>query len=171
MSRQPLTSSACSANLGRRGALVWPIRAIVVLLGVVLAHVTCADELVRFESARYRIGELQQRLARERGETIKAAPATIIEGYLSKPEGDGPFPAVVSMHGCNGLRAASRAAGGEYLKSLGYVAFVVDSFATRGIKEACVSPMPDRHADAIGALTYLSSLPYVDRGRIALLGR
>ena len=49
-----------------------------------------AEELVRFESTPFRVSEIQQRLARERGETPRAAADTI-EGYLSKPEGDGPF--------------------------------------------------------------------------------
>ena len=31
--------------------------------------------------------------------------------------------------------------------------------------------MPNRHADALGALAYLSALPFVDRQRIALIGR
>lgn len=147
------------------------LRALPVLPFVLLAHTACADELVRFESARYRVGELQQRLARERGETIAPRPTAMLEAYLSKPKGDGPFPAVVSLHGCNGLRPALRTAEAERLNALGYVSLVVDSFATRGIKEACVSPMPDRHADAIGALAYLSKLPFVDAKRIALIGR
>jgi phosphoglycerate dehydrogenase-like enzyme len=31
-----------------------------------------------------------------------------IEGYLSKPDGDGPFPAVIYLHGCGGLSLAAR---------------------------------------------------------------
>jgi dienelactone hydrolase len=147
------------------------VYAIAVLLGLIFAQVACADELVRFESAAYRVGELQQRLARARGETITPRPGETIEAYLSRPEGRGAFPAVVSLHGCAGSRPALRIAEGEYLKSLGYVALVVDSFATRGVKEACVSPMPNRRADALGALTYLSTLPFVDAKRIALIGR
>jgi dienelactone hydrolase len=46
----------------------------------------------------------------------------------------------------------------------------VDSFATRGIKEACDRAMPDRQADALGALLYLSKLAFVDPKRIAVLG-
>ena len=45
--------------------------------------VTMAQELVRFESAPVQLGQLQRRLAQERGETLKAASDTI-EGYLSK---------------------------------------------------------------------------------------
>jgi len=145
--------------------------AIVVLLGAIFAQIASADELVRFESARYRFIELQQRLARERGETITPRPATIIEAFLSKPEGEGPFPAVVSLHGCSGLSHSLRMAEADFLNALGYVSLVVDSFTPRRIVEACVSQAPDRHADAIGALGYLARLPYVDPKRIALVGR
>ncbi|MGB9368452.1 MAG: dienelactone hydrolase family protein [Xanthobacteraceae bacterium] len=148
--------------------IIWVIT---VLLGAVFAQVVCADDLIRFESASYRVGELQQRLARERGETIKPQPATTIEAYLSKPEGDGPFPAVVSLHGCSGLSPSSRMVEADFFNALGYVSFVVDSFSTRRIVEACVSPIPNRHADALGALSYLSKLPFVDAKRIALIGR
>jgi hypothetical protein len=40
-----------------------------------------ADELIKFDSAAYVVGKLQQRLARERGEMPTGAPATTIEGY------------------------------------------------------------------------------------------
>ena len=145
--------------------------AIAVLLGIVLAQVACADEQVRFESAGYRVGELQQRLGHARGESIKPRPGTTLEAYLSKPEGAGPFPAVVSLHGCSGLSHSLRITEARFLNALGYVSLVVDSFASRGIIEACASPIPDRHADAMGALIYLSKLPFVDAKRIALIGR
>ena len=131
--------------------------------------VTSAQELVSFESAPVRLGQLQQRLARERGETPKAADA--IEGYLAKPEGDGPFAAIVYLHGCDGL---SKEFVAQSVTGLGYVSLSVDSFATRGIKDACTKPMPAlmlaRQGDALGALSYLSKLPFVDPQRIAVLG-
>ncbi|HZM12400.1 MAG TPA: dienelactone hydrolase family protein [Candidatus Limnocylindrales bacterium] len=129
-----------------------------------------ADELVKFDSAAYAVGKLQQRLARERGEMPTSAPATTIEGYLSKPEGRGPFPAVVYLHGCSGLFESTRKQIAELITGWGYVSFAVDSFATRGIKEACDQPMPDRQADALGALLYLSKLAFIDPERIAVLG-
>jgi hypothetical protein len=58
--------------------------------------------------AAYRVGQLQQRQARERGETPPEGPHTTIEGYLSKPDGSGPFPAVVYVHGCSGLSTDTR---------------------------------------------------------------
>jgi dienelactone hydrolase len=141
------------------------------LLGILLAHVACADEQVRFESARYSLSEFKQQLARARGETIAPRPGAMLEAYLSRPEGAGPFPAVVSLHGCSGLSHSLRITEARFLNALGYVSLLVDSFATRGIIEACVSPFPDRYADALGALSYLSKLPFVDATRVALLGR
>jgi hypothetical protein len=32
---------------------------------------------------------------------------TIIDGYLFKPVGQGPFPAIVALHGCSGLFTGS----------------------------------------------------------------
>jgi dienelactone hydrolase len=129
-----------------------------------------ADELVKFDSAAYLVGGLQQRLARERGEMPTSAPATTIEGYLSKPDGSGPFAAVVYLHGCSGLSERTRKRIAELITGWGYVSLAVDSFATRGIKESCDQPMPDRQADALGALLYLSKLALVDPNRIAVLG-
>jgi poly(3-hydroxybutyrate) depolymerase len=34
---------------------------------------------------------------------LKGGTPTTVTGYLYKPEGPGPFPAVIGMHGCNGL--------------------------------------------------------------------
>jgi dienelactone hydrolase len=131
-----------------------------------------AQELVRFDSAPVRLGQLQQRLARERGEAPKAADT--IEGYLTKPEGDGPFAVIVSLHGCDGLSKDDRTLVAQFVTGLGYVSLAVDSFATRGIKDACSKPMPAlmlaRQGDALGALSHLSKLPFVDPQRIAVLG-
>ena len=140
--------------------------ALIVLASFDVQATVSADELVKFDSAAYAVGKLQQRLARERGEMPTSTPATTIEGYLSQPDGSGPFPAVVYLHGCSGLFESTR----KHITGWGYVSLAVDSFATRGIKEACDQPMPDRQADALGALLYLSKLAFVDRKRIAVLG-
>jgi dienelactone hydrolase len=54
------------------------------------------------------------------------------------------------------------------------VSLTVDSFATRGIKNACTQDAPrlllSRQGDALGALSYLSNLPFVDSQRIAVIG-
>jgi dienelactone hydrolase len=107
-----------------------------------------ADELVRFASA-------------PRGESI--------EGYLTRPKGAGPFPAVVLLHTCLGL-PAGRAALGQRIASWGYVALFVDDFATRGLKETCSIDFPQGVADAYGGLAFLAGQPFVDPKRIAAVG-
>ena len=91
-----------------------------------------------------------------------------------RPEGPGPFPAVVLLHGCEGVSENSRR-WAEWLRARGYLALVVDSWTPRGLKEACSFTVPDppstaRFDDAIGALRYLHTLPEVDRRRVAIMG-
>lgn len=131
---------------------------------------SAAQELVRFESAPYRVAQIQQQQARERGEPEPPGP-DIISGYLSKPDGDGPFPAVIYLHSCAGLSASNRDRISQLMTGLGYVSLAVDSFTTRGIKEACNGgSIARRIADALGGLLYASKLPYVDPKRIAVVG-
>jgi dienelactone hydrolase len=127
------------------------------------------DEHVTFGAAPYVLGQLQQRLALERGE-MAVATSQAVDGYLSKPEGAGPFAAIVYLHGCSGLSERTRRRFEDLLQSWGYVVLAVDSFGSRGLAQACDRPMPDRQADAWGALAYLSSLPFVDRARIGVVG-
>lgn len=153
--------------------LIETCRAIVILVGILCAQTigAAADEVVTFGSARYLVGDLQQRLARERGKPLKRAPVETIKGYLSRPAGAGPFPAVIYLHPCGGLSAQRRMSADEHFTNWGYVTLVVDSFSTRGIKDACsAGRIPSRHADAVGALIYLSTLPFVDPKRIAVVG-
>ena len=39
---------------------------------------------------------------------LKGGTPTTVTGYLYKPEGPGPFPAVIGMHGCNGASRPGR---------------------------------------------------------------
>ena len=143
-----------------------------VAIMAVLAWATpaAADVVVQFEAARYHIGQLQQRLALERGEAIQRPPPLMLTGYLAKPPGDGPFPAVVYLHGCLGLENFRREAATAQFTGWGYVSLVVDSFAARGISQDCSALVSTRQMDALGALRYLAALPFVDPQRIALVG-
>ena len=95
--------------------------------------------------------------------------ATPIQGYLSRPPGQGPFAAVVVLHSCLGLRA-DRPAIARMLNGWGYVALFVDDFSTRGLEETCAVDFPEGLADAYGALAYLAGLADVDTTRVAALG-
>ena len=99
----------------------------------------------------------------------------MLTGKLMKPRGNGPFPAVVILHGCEGLNDfytiwAIR------LRSWGYVTLQVDSFGPRGEYNLCapgrlnlITPS-QRALDAYGAKSYLAELPFVDPNRIAVMG-
>jgi len=127
---------------------------------------------VRFESAVVTPTPFQQRIAQQNGQVLKAVSGTPLIGYLTRPPGEGPFPAIVVLHGCTGLFPSVRKTWSERLSSWGYVVLFVDSFSTRGIHETCDRRglLADRVYDAYGALEFLSKLSFVDPRRIALSG-
>jgi dienelactone hydrolase len=139
---------------GRMRAFSHYCFAVAALLGLALLHPApaAADQLVKFASAG-----------------AASSPGFGIQGYLTRPKGDGPFPAVVLLHSCLGL-PADRQSIGNTLARWGYVALFVDDFATRGLRETCEVDFPEGLADAFGALGFVAGLPYVDRGRIAAVG-
>ena len=107
--------------------------------------------------------------ADERVKFVSAGQGEPIQGYLTRPKGAGPFPAVVLLHTCLGLPEERRSIG-KRIAAWGYVALFVDDFATRGLKETCAVDFHEALADAYGALAYLSRLLAVDPGRIAAVG-
>ena len=131
-------------------------------------------ERVQFESARYQVGPLQRRLALERGEPLVRPRASIVDAFLTKPDGAGPFPAIVHLHGCGGLpedvKRGANSLWSERLTGWGYVVMVVDSFTARGISHTCLNQSAPRVADAYGALSWLARQPFVDASRIAVIG-
>ena len=109
-----------------------------------------------------------------------AAPA--LTGVLHKPGGAGPFPAIVTLHGCAGLfsadgkMAARDAQWAEFLLKHGFVVLMMDSFGPRGVTNVCaqtapvVDPQRDRQYDAYAALAYLRTLPFVRGDRVGIMG-
>ena len=134
-----------------------------------------AGVVVYFQSASVPPTPFKQRLAKERGEIAHIEPGIMIAGEMLRPAGDGPFPALVILHGCGGLSLRTGQIKAERYASWGYVVLRFDSFAARGIEsgieKTCLNPpMVDRAADAIGALDFLAQLPFVDPARIAVVG-
>ena len=107
-----------------------------------------------------------------------------LSGYLARPDagvsaelrsssnGGAPYPAVVVLHGCNGMFGHS-AVIADRLSSWGYVTLAVDSFGPRGfgIANRCGRGLPDQAFDAYAALRYLSQLDFVDPARVTVLGQ
>lgn len=130
-----------------------------------------ADQLVHFESAAAKPTPLQVRMEQQHGGVPKVSPGTPLQGYLTRPPGEGPFSAVVLLHGCAGVLSNDKQTWPERLSSWGYIVLVVDSFGTRGIHETCDrGVLADRVYDAYGALEFLSKYSFVDSQRIALMG-
>jgi dienelactone hydrolase len=105
-----------------------------------------------------------------------------IPAILLRPDGPGPFPAVVIMHDCSGLGGRSSGAPDRWARELlplGYVVLIPDSFTTRGYPGGvCTEPPPGRNTvgpprrvrDAYAALAFLRTLPFVNGQRVGLMG-
>jgi dienelactone hydrolase len=108
--------------------------------------------------------------------------ATAISGLILKPQGPGPFPAVVMLHGCSGMLTKSGklkkrpTQWARLLVAQGYLVLLADSFSPRGHRSICriknrpVHPNIERPFDAYGALQYLQTRSDVRAARIALMG-
>jgi len=130
-------------------------------------------------------------------ETVRFASrdgATELVGYLFRPQGEGPHPAIVLLHGRSGpyssLAKGVYDAGtlslrhqwwGRFWAGQGYLALLVDSFGPRGHpagfprfsysnRPAEVSEQTRRPLDAYGALAYLRSRTDVVADRIGVQG-
>lgn len=95
---------------------------------------------------------------------------------LYKPDGDGPFPGLVLMHQCGGMRGnQSMLDWARKAVARGYVVLQVDALSQRGARTLCKGPQNDVHPstgvrDALRAAAHLRGLPYVDRNRVAYAG-
>lgn len=111
-----------------------------------------------------------------------AGPGVELKAYLFRPEGKGPFPAIVMMHGCSGLYGKtgrptrSYQFWAEHFRDRGYVTVLLDSFGPRGEREICtqkdrrISEAADRPRDAHAALAWLAGRPDIDPARISIMG-
>jgi dienelactone hydrolase len=97
-----------------------------------------------------------------------------LTGKLLKPQGNGPFPAIILMHTCDVTLTAHSYSWAEKISSWGYVTLVLDSFTPRGEKNICdrvyAIPFDVRATDAFDAKAYLAGLPFVNRSKVALIG-
>jgi len=136
-----------------------------------------ASEPVSFNSGSVPPTPFKVKQAKKQGIELKTEPGIPLTGRLSKPAGDGPFPAVVLLHGCRGMRPFQDAWAAK-LTEWGYVALQVDSFGPRDITEICTDfqqaywhgVLGGQTTDAFGALSYLGSLSFVDNDRVATMG-
>src|SRR5438105_7630007 len=86
-----------------------------------------------------------------------------------------PAPAVAIFHGCGGV-GQNNTRMAELLKSWGYVALVVDSFSSRGLKDVCGRNWPTQSDAETRALDidatglWLNTLDFVKPSQHAFMG-
>jgi dienelactone hydrolase len=112
---------------------------------------------------------------------IPSGSATL-HAQLYKPDGDGPFPVVIALHGCGGLGGHSEPVlpryrdWAEQLLKDGHAVLLPDSYGSRElgpqcrVKERSVLARRERVADIMAARQWLAQQPWAARDRISLLG-
>jgi dienelactone hydrolase len=105
-----------------------------------------------------------------------------LHATLYRPDGPGPFPAVVALHDCGGLKQRPNTEAQLYsvwadkLVADGFVVLFPDSYGSRGLGSQCrerrrsVHARRERVADANAARLWLQARSYVRADHIALLG-
>jgi len=105
-----------------------------------------------------------------------------LKGYIYRPEGNGPFPAVVALHNCDGLAgrrtpfARRYRDWGERLVASGFVVLFPDSFGSRSLGPQCNAGQRsmrsgrERVVDADAARHWLQQQSYVAAERVSLIG-
>ena len=99
----------------------------------------------------------------------------VLTGELTRPAGPGPFPALVLLHGCGGVRPPHQVWASRF-KEWGYVSLIVDSFNPRGYKRICdnnslmLEMLFKRTQDARDAASFLKKLSFVKPDSLGIVG-
>ena len=105
-----------------------------------------------------------------------------LRAELFKPEGDGPFPAVIALHGCGGLAGRSEPVlpryrdWAEQLLKDGKAVLLPDSYGSRGlgpqcrVKERPIRGRRERVEDIVASRQWLQQQPWAIHDRISLMG-
>jgi dienelactone hydrolase len=110
------------------------------------------------------------------------APNLTLHAQLYKPDGDGPFPTVIALHGCGGLGGHSEQVAQRYrdwaeqLLKAGHAVLLPDSYGSRElgpqcrVKERRVLARRERVADIVAARRWLAQQSWVAADRVSLIG-
>jgi dienelactone hydrolase len=105
------------------------------------------------------------------GLSLTSKPLSL-RGYLRRPAGVAPFPAVVLLHGCDGSPEPLDQLWGARIAGWGYATLTIDRFGPRGLKNTCIPGRApkDTAFDAYQALNFLVQQPFVDATRVFVVG-
>jgi dienelactone hydrolase len=105
-----------------------------------------------------------------------------LRSILYRPEGAGPFPGVVALHGCESLISRSGKIDTRFsdwadrLVAAGLAVIFPDSFGSRGLRAQCrvrerkVRSFRERVADSIAARRWLQNQSWTVKDRVSLMG-
>ncbi|WP_150287882.1 dienelactone hydrolase family protein [Rhabdaerophilum calidifontis] len=103
-----------------------------------------------------------------------------VKALMMRPDGGGPFPAIIALHGCAGLGSARglnprHSDWGQRLRDAGFLVLFPDSFGSRGLGSQCTErdreiDLTDRRDDIFAAAEWLAARPDIQKRRIGLLG-
>jgi dienelactone hydrolase len=105
-----------------------------------------------------------------------------LHAQLYKPDGDGPFPVVIALHGCGGLGGSSEPVQRRYrdwaepLLKGGKAVLLPDSYGSRElgpqcrVKERRILARRERVADIMASRQWLAQQLWARQDRISLLG-
>lgn len=107
--------------------------------------------------------------------TPEDGKSIVLPGELEKPVGEGPFPAIVMLHGCAGPWPLRDEMWSRRMVDWGYVVLRVDSFGPRGFPEGICERIQSvdpsaRAEDAHAAKQYLQKLTFIDGSKIGVMG-
>jgi dienelactone hydrolase len=106
----------------------------------------------------------------------------VLHAQLFKPEGEGPFPTVIALHGCGGLGSHSDSVQPRYrdwaerLLKAGNAVLWPDSYGSRElgpqcrVKEMHVKARRERVTDIAASRAWLMKQNWVARDRVSLMG-
>jgi len=106
----------------------------------------------------------------------------VLHAQLFKPEGGGPFPTVIALHGCGGLGSHSDSVSPRYrdwaerLLKAGNAVLLPDSYGSRELGPQCrvkdvhVKARRERVTDIAASRAWLMKQNWVARDRVSLMG-
>ena len=111
-----------------------------------------------------------------------ASGSVALRAELFKPDGDGPFPIVIALHGCGGLSGRSEPVQARYrdwaeqLVKDGSAVLLPDSYGSRGLGPQCrinerrLTARRERVSDILAARQWLVQQSWTRHDRISLIG-
>jgi len=102
-----------------------------------------------------------------------------LHAQLYKPDGDGPFPVVIALHGCGGLGEPVQQRYHDWAEPLlkgGQAVLLPDSYGSRElgpqcrVKERRIHARRERVVDIMASRQWLLQQPWAARDRISLMG-